>query len=392
MTSATCLYTDCLSYYTDFLACTGGSETVTEAMLPCLCTPKVIGEYTICYPCLKANNTPNTTILTVEEYKDGCAKKDLNAHPYPTGYPTNYPTGNYPSGTASAPPGPSNTGTGDKDELNVGLYAGIAGGVAAVILIVGLIIYCRRKKPSNGKVKYAAVSSGAGAGGGAGATQQHGPPPLMQQVYPQNYSQQPYQQQYQQPYQQQYTPDQQQLQQQQLQQQQYQQQQYQQYEQQAQHTSVYAPPVSQPATSPYSANNQQGYFPTSITAPTTVPQPTPSPTFVPVATQYHPEAVASINNAQIYHANTSDYQNQQHVPLPGQNYQAQSSVHSPTIATNISSPTVVEQNMFKPVEASSATHQQELPKVKPGPQLYVHEAQHKVHSNNPQYIEPAAYH
>ncbi|KAF9288158.1 hypothetical protein BGZ74_000954, partial [Mortierella antarctica] len=204
MTSATCFYTDCLSYYTDFLVCTSGSETITEAMLPCLCTPKVIGEYTTCYPCLKANNPPTTTLLTVEGYKDGCAKKDLNANPYPTGYPTNYPTGNYPSATASAPPGPSNTGADSKSGgSNVGLYVGIAVGVAAVILIVGLIIYCRKKKSSNGKVNYAAVPSGAGAGAGgeAGATttQQHGPPPPMQQVYPQNYSHQPYQQQHLQP-------------------------------------------------------------------------------------------------------------------------------------------------------------------------------------------------
>ncbi|KAG0095050.1 hypothetical protein BGZ93_006404 [Podila epicladia] len=371
-------------------------------MLPCLCTPKVIGEYTTCYPCLKSTYPSSTDLLTVEAYKDGCAKKDLSANPYPTGYPTNYPTGHYPSGTTSTPPGPTKTNEKiTNGGSNVGLYAGIGGGVAAVILIVALFFYYRKKKPSNGKINYAAVSSGAGTGaGGAGITQQHGPPPPMQQVYPQNYSQQPayqpqHQQQNQQPvYQQQYTLDQQQQQQQQLQQQQYQQQQYQQqqYEQQAMHAPVYAPPTSQPATSPYSAKNQQGYYPTPTAAPTTAPQPTPSPTFVPASTQYHPEAVASINNAQIYHANTSDYQNQQHVPLPGQNYQAQSSVYSPTIATNFSSPTVVEQNVFKPVEASPAAYQQDLPKVKPGPQLYEQQAQQKVHSNNPQYIEPAAYH
>ncbi|KAG0031982.1 hypothetical protein BGZ81_000152 [Podila clonocystis] len=390
MATATCFYTDCLSYYTDFLVCTSGSDNVTEAMLPCLCTPKVIGEYATCQPCLKANQ-PTTTILTVDEYKDGCAKKDLSVNPYPTGYhpTTTVPT---PTGTYSGPPRPSNTGTDSKSGgSNVGLYAGIGGGVAAVILIVGLFFFYRNKKPKNGKVNYAVVPSGAGAGAaGAGAAQHHGPPPPMQQVYPQNYSQQ-----HQQQYQQQYTPDQQQLQQQQLQQQQLQQhqlqQQYQQqqFEQQAQH-APYAPPVTQPATSSYYANNQQGYYPTPTTAPTTVPQPTPSPTFVPANTQYQTEAVASINNAQIYHANTSDYQNQQHVPLPGQNYQAQSSVYSPTIATNISSPTVVDQNVLKP--ETSPAHQQE-PKAKPGPQLYERETQYTAQSNNPQYIDPnASYH
>ncbi|KAF9207259.1 hypothetical protein BGZ59_011272, partial [Podila verticillata] len=197
-------------------------------------------------------------------------------NPYPTGYPTGYPT-------SASPPGPTNTGSDNKSSSNVGLYAGIGGGVAAVILIAGLFFYFRRKKPSNSKVDYAAVPA----------------------------------------------------------------------------------------------------------VPTSMPQPTPSPKFTP--TTYQPEAVASINNAQIYHANTSDYQNQQQVPLPGQNY-AQSSVYSPTIATNISSPTVVsEQNVVKPVEASPAKAHQD-PKAKPGPQLYERETQYTAQSNNPQLIDPNAYH
>ncbi|KFH68226.1 hypothetical protein MVEG_05044 [Podila verticillata NRRL 6337] len=398
--TSTCTLTDCLSYYTDYTICTGGSNNVTQAMLPCLCTPKVIGEYTTCYPCLLATNPTVAQNLTVAAYTEGCAKKDLNGNnPYPTGYPTGYPT-------SASPPGPTNTGSDNKSSSNVGLYAGIGGGVAAVILIAGLFFYFRRKKPSNSKVDYAAVPGGGGPGAAAAAQNQAPlpPPPPMQQVYPQNYQQQyltpeqqqlqqqQYQQQQlqQQQFQQQQFQQQQQLQQQQLQQQyqqQQQQQQQQQYEQQAQAQPAYTLPASQPATSSYYANNQQGYYPTAV--PTSVPQPTPSPKFTP--TTYQPEAVASINNAQIYHANTSDYQNQQQVPLPGQNY-AQSSVYSPTIATNISSPTVVsEQNVVKPVEASPAKAHQD-PKAKPGPQLYERETQYTAQSNNPQLIDPNAYH
>jgi len=316
----------------------------------------------------------------------------------PTGYPTGYPTG------TSFAPGPTNTTSpNNKSSSNVGLYAGIGGGVAAVILIAGLFFYFRRKKPSNAKVDYAAVPHGGGPGTTAQAQHQAPlpPPPPMQQVYPQNYQQQQVQQQqfqhqqlqqqqFQQQQLQQQQLQQQQLQQQQLQQQyqQQQQQQQQQYEQQAHAQPAYTLPASQPPASSYYVNNQQGHYPTAA-VPIPVPQPTPSPKFAP--TTYQPEAVASINNAQIYHANTSDYQNQQQVPLPGQNY-AQSSVYSPTIATNISSPTVVsEQNVFKPVETSPAQAHQD-PKAKPGPQLYERETQYTAQSNNPQFIDPNAYH